>query len=135
MAPIHTAEDQARDAVQPAKSESSQDAKASSDGGRRRSASPAKDPAALAVAVNTAAATVDPPLPDGESPPLPEGPPPDDDGWTFEWDAKLAIRLLDLYILHAGRTTYGMLTRRPFLTWVERITGRALIISCSCTLS
>jgi hypothetical protein len=29
------------------------------------------------------------------------------------------MHLLDLYFLHAGRATYGMFPRRPFLAWVE----------------
>lgn len=37
----------------------------------------------------------------------------------FETDARLTMHLLDLYFLHAGRATYGMFPRRPFLTWVE----------------
>lgn len=29
------------------------------------------------------------------------------------------MHLLDLYFLHAGRATYGIFPRRPFITWVE----------------
>lgn len=36
-----------------------------------------------------------------------------------ETDPRLTIHLLDLYFLHAGRATYGMFPRRPFLAWVE----------------
>ncbi|KAF1941052.1 hypothetical protein EJ02DRAFT_211177 [Clathrospora elynae] len=34
-------------------------------------------------------------------------------------DPRLTMHLLDLYFLHAGRVTYGMFPRRPFLAWVE----------------
>jgi hypothetical protein len=37
----------------------------------------------------------------------------------FETDHRLTMHLLDLYFLHAGRATYGMFPRRPFLAWVE----------------
>ncbi|KAF2734614.1 hypothetical protein EJ04DRAFT_436590 [Polyplosphaeria fusca] len=37
----------------------------------------------------------------------------------FETDSRLTMHLLDLYFLHAGRATYGMLPRKPFLMWVE----------------
>ncbi|KAH7135274.1 hypothetical protein B0J11DRAFT_427025 [Dendryphion nanum] len=37
----------------------------------------------------------------------------------YETDARLVMHLLDLYFLHAGRATYGMFPRKPFLTWVE----------------
>ncbi|KAF1996410.1 hypothetical protein P154DRAFT_547920 [Amniculicola lignicola CBS 123094] len=37
----------------------------------------------------------------------------------FETDARLTMHLLDLYFLHAGRATYGMFPRQPFLAWVE----------------
>jgi hypothetical protein len=37
----------------------------------------------------------------------------------FETDPGLTMHLLDLYFNHAGRATYGMFPRRPFLTWVE----------------
>ncbi|KAF2871270.1 hypothetical protein BDV95DRAFT_495057 [Massariosphaeria phaeospora] len=37
----------------------------------------------------------------------------------FETDARLTMHLLDLYFLHAGRATYGMFPRRPFMKWVE----------------
>ncbi|KAF1847922.1 uncharacterized protein K460DRAFT_278672 [Cucurbitaria berberidis CBS 394.84] len=37
----------------------------------------------------------------------------------YETDPRLTIHLLDLYFLHAGRATYGMFPRRPFLAWVE----------------
>jgi hypothetical protein len=37
----------------------------------------------------------------------------------FETDPRLTMHLLDLYFLHAGRATYGMFRRRPFLAWVE----------------
>lgn len=37
----------------------------------------------------------------------------------FDTDPRLTKHLLELYFLHAGRATYGMFPRRPFLTWVE----------------
>ncbi|KAI0622209.1 c6 transcription factor [Pyrenophora tritici-repentis] len=37
----------------------------------------------------------------------------------FETDSRLTIQLLNLYFLNAGRATYGMFPRRPFLAWVE----------------
>lgn len=37
----------------------------------------------------------------------------------FETDSRLTLHLLDLYFLHAGRATYGIFPRRPFLSWVE----------------
>lgn len=37
----------------------------------------------------------------------------------YETDPRLTMHLLDLYFLHAGRATYGMFPRTPFLTWVE----------------
>lgn len=37
----------------------------------------------------------------------------------FESDPRLTMHLLDLYFLHAGRATYGMFPRRPFLAWVD----------------
>lgn len=37
----------------------------------------------------------------------------------FETDPRLTMHLLDLYFLHAGRATYGMFPRRPFIAWVE----------------
>ncbi|KAH9859449.1 hypothetical protein IAQ61_011230 [Plenodomus lingam] len=37
----------------------------------------------------------------------------------FETDPRLTMHLLDLYFLHAGRATYGIFPRRPFLAWVE----------------
>ena len=37
----------------------------------------------------------------------------------YETDARLTIHLLDLYFQHAGRATYGMFPRKPFMTWVE----------------
>ncbi|KAF2785739.1 hypothetical protein K505DRAFT_261418 [Melanomma pulvis-pyrius CBS 109.77] len=37
----------------------------------------------------------------------------------YETDARLTLHLLDLYFLHAGRATYGMFPRKPFMTWVE----------------
>lgn len=37
----------------------------------------------------------------------------------YETDPRLTIHLLDLYFLHAGRATYGMFPRQPFLKWVE----------------
>ncbi|KAI8933176.1 hypothetical protein NX059_009814 [Plenodomus lindquistii] len=37
----------------------------------------------------------------------------------YEADSGLTMHLLDLYFLHAGRATYGMFPRRPFLAWVE----------------
>ncbi|KAI4939450.1 uncharacterized protein J4E92_000735 [Alternaria infectoria] len=37
----------------------------------------------------------------------------------FETDPGLTMHLLDLYFNHAGRATYGMFPRRPFLAWVE----------------
>ncbi|KAF1969394.1 hypothetical protein BU23DRAFT_477137 [Bimuria novae-zelandiae CBS 107.79] len=37
----------------------------------------------------------------------------------YDTDARLTMQLLDLYFLHAGRATYGMFPRRPFLAWVE----------------
>ncbi|PSN74438.1 hypothetical protein BS50DRAFT_481092 [Corynespora cassiicola Philippines] len=37
----------------------------------------------------------------------------------YETDARLTMRLLDLYFLHAGRATYGIFPRKPFLAWVE----------------
>lgn len=37
----------------------------------------------------------------------------------YETDPRLTIHLLDLYFLHAGRATYGIFPRRPFMSWVE----------------
>ena len=37
----------------------------------------------------------------------------------YETDPRLTMHLLDLYFLHAGRATYGMFPRRPFLAWIE----------------
>ncbi|EAT81624.2 hypothetical protein SNOG_11125 [Parastagonospora nodorum SN15] len=37
----------------------------------------------------------------------------------YETDPRLTTHLLDLYFLHAGRATYGMFPRRPFMAWVE----------------
>ncbi|KAJ4293651.1 hypothetical protein N0V90_008935 [Kalmusia sp. IMI 367209] len=37
----------------------------------------------------------------------------------YDTDSRLTMHLLDLYFLHAGRATYGMFPRRPFLAWVE----------------
>lgn len=37
----------------------------------------------------------------------------------FETDPRLTVHLLDLYFLHAGRATYGLFPRRPFIAWVE----------------
>jgi hypothetical protein len=37
----------------------------------------------------------------------------------YETDARLTMHLLDLYFLHAGRATYGMFPRKPFMSWVE----------------
>jgi hypothetical protein len=37
----------------------------------------------------------------------------------YETDARLTMHLLDLYFLHAGRATYGMFPRKPFMIWVE----------------
>jgi hypothetical protein len=37
----------------------------------------------------------------------------------YETDAGLTMHLLELYFSHAGRATYGMFPRQPFLTWVE----------------
>ncbi|KAF2023345.1 hypothetical protein EK21DRAFT_118844 [Setomelanomma holmii] len=37
----------------------------------------------------------------------------------YETDPGLTTHLLDLYFLHAGRATYGMFPRRPFMAWVE----------------
>jgi hypothetical protein len=37
----------------------------------------------------------------------------------YETDPTLTMQLLDLYFLHAGRATYGIFPRQPFLTWVE----------------
>lgn len=37
----------------------------------------------------------------------------------YDTDPRLTMHLLDLYFLHAGRATYGMFPRRPFLSWVE----------------
>jgi hypothetical protein len=37
----------------------------------------------------------------------------------YETDSRLTMHLLDLYFLHAGRATYGMFPRRPFIAWVE----------------
>ncbi|KAF2852076.1 hypothetical protein T440DRAFT_393811 [Plenodomus tracheiphilus IPT5] len=37
----------------------------------------------------------------------------------FETDPRLTMHLLDIYFLHAGRATYGVFPRRPFLAWVE----------------
>lgn len=37
----------------------------------------------------------------------------------YETDARITTHLLDLYFLHAGRATYGMFPRQPFLRWVE----------------
>ncbi|KAF2462765.1 uncharacterized protein BDR25DRAFT_247837 [Lindgomyces ingoldianus] len=37
----------------------------------------------------------------------------------YETDPRTTMHLLDLYFLHAGRATYGMFPRKPFLKWVE----------------
>jgi hypothetical protein len=37
----------------------------------------------------------------------------------YDTDPRLTMHLLDLYFLHAGRATYGMFPRRPFIAWVE----------------
>jgi hypothetical protein len=37
----------------------------------------------------------------------------------YEADPRLTMHLLDLYFLHAGRATYVMFPRRPFIRWVE----------------
>ncbi|KAF2202614.1 hypothetical protein GQ43DRAFT_368768 [Delitschia confertaspora ATCC 74209] len=37
----------------------------------------------------------------------------------YEADARLTMHLLDLYFWHAGRATYGIFPRQPFLAWVE----------------
>jgi hypothetical protein len=37
----------------------------------------------------------------------------------YETDAGLTMHLLELYFSHAGRATYGMFPRQPFLVWVE----------------
>lgn len=37
----------------------------------------------------------------------------------YEVDPKLTMQLLDLYFLHAGRGTYTIFPRMPFLSWVE----------------
>ncbi|KAH7079573.1 hypothetical protein FB567DRAFT_551991 [Paraphoma chrysanthemicola] len=37
----------------------------------------------------------------------------------YETDPRLTVHLLDLYFLHAGRATYGIFPRRPFIAWVE----------------
>ncbi|CAO2647255.1 Nn.00g081770.m01.CDS01 [Neocucurbitaria sp. VM-36] len=37
----------------------------------------------------------------------------------YETDPRLTMHLSDLYFLHAGRATYGMFPRRPFLAWIE----------------
>lgn len=37
----------------------------------------------------------------------------------YETDPMLTTHLLDLYFLHAGRATYGMFPRRPFIAWVK----------------
>ncbi|KAH8731897.1 fungal-specific transcription factor domain-containing protein [Phaeosphaeriaceae sp. PMI808] len=37
----------------------------------------------------------------------------------YETDPRLTMHLLDLYFLHAGRATYGMFPRRPFIAWVK----------------
>jgi hypothetical protein len=37
----------------------------------------------------------------------------------YDADPRLTMHLLDLYFLHAGRATYGMFPRRPFIAWVE----------------
>lgn len=37
----------------------------------------------------------------------------------YDADPRLTMHLLELYFLHAGRATYGMFPRRPFLAWVE----------------
>jgi hypothetical protein len=37
----------------------------------------------------------------------------------YETDAQLTMHLLHLYFNHAGRATYGMFPRGPFLLWVE----------------
>lgn len=37
----------------------------------------------------------------------------------YETDPRLTMHLLDLYFLHAGRATYGMFPRRPFIAWAE----------------
>lgn len=37
----------------------------------------------------------------------------------YESNPRLTMHLLDLYFLHAGRATYGMFPRRPFMAWIE----------------
>jgi len=37
----------------------------------------------------------------------------------FDTDPRLTMHLLDMYFVHAGRATYGLFPRRPFLAWVE----------------
>jgi hypothetical protein len=37
----------------------------------------------------------------------------------YETDPNLTLHLLDLYFQHAGRATYGMFPRRPFVAWVR----------------
>ncbi|KAL6706238.1 hypothetical protein ACN47E_005973 [Coniothyrium glycines] len=37
----------------------------------------------------------------------------------FETDPGLTLCLLDLYFLHAGRVTYGLFPRGPFIKWVQ----------------
>lgn len=37
----------------------------------------------------------------------------------FETDPRLTMDLVELYFLHAGRATYSMFPRRPFMRWVE----------------
>jgi len=42
----------------------------------------------------------------------------------FQADPRLTMHLLGLYFLHAGRSTYGIFPRRPFLAWVETNRGK-----------
>ena len=37
----------------------------------------------------------------------------------YETDSRMTMHLLDLYFSHAGRASYGMFPRNPFLAWVE----------------
>ena len=37
----------------------------------------------------------------------------------YEAEPRLTMHILDLYFRHAGRATYGIFPRRPFLAWVE----------------
>lgn len=37
----------------------------------------------------------------------------------FDTDPSLTLHLLDLYFIHAGRATYGIFPRGPFITWVQ----------------